>query len=203
MNQPTRRTVLCALLAATALHGAGAATVDAAGFVDQLGQRTVAALDRLGGDPAARRQAVSALLDETVDLALIARLCLGRHWRTAGKEQRTQYVDLFRANVLAVLSRRMSYYTGGEKFVVTASRPARDDAMVASEIIYATNDPPLKIEWRVRVTDGRPIIIDVLPEGVSLVLTYRSEFDEVVARSGMDGLLAELRDRAVARAKPA
>ena len=203
MNQPTRRTILCALLAATALHGAGAATVDAAGFVDQLGQRTIAALDRLGGDPAARRQAVSALLDETVDLALIARLCLGRHWRTAGKEQRTQYVDLFRANVLAVLSRRMSYYTGGEKFVVTASRPARDDAMVASEIIYATNDPPLKIEWRVRVTDGRPIIIDVLPEGVSLVLTYRSEFDEVVARSGMDGLLAELRDRAVARAKPA
>ena len=203
MNQPTRRTVLCALLAATALHGAGAATVDAAGFVDQLGQRTIAALDRLGGDPAARRQAVSALLDETVDLALIARLCLGRHWRTAGKEQRTQYVDLFRANVLAVLSRRMSYYTGGEKFVVTASRPARDDAMVASEIIYATNDPPLTIEWRVRVTDGRPIIIDVLPEGVSLVLTYRSEFDEVVARSGMDGLLAELRDRAVARAKPA
>jgi phospholipid transport system substrate-binding protein len=203
MNQPTRRTVLCALLAATALHGAGAATVDAAGFVDQLGQRTIAALDRLGGDPAARRQAISALLDETVDLALIARLCLGRHWRTAGKEQRTQYVDLFRANVLAVLSRRMSYYTGGEKFVVTASRPARDDAMVASEIIYATNDPPLKIEWRVRVTDGRPIIIDVLPEGVSLVLTYRSEFDEVVARSGMDGLLAELRDRAVARAKPA
>ena len=203
MNQPTRRTVLCALLAATALHGAGAATVDAAGFVDQLGQRTIAALDRLGGDPAARRQAVSALLDETVDLALIARLCLGRHWRTAGKEQRTQYVDLFRANVLAVLSRRMSYYTGGEKFVVTASRPARDDAMVASEIIYATNDPPLKIEWRVRVTDGRPIIIDVLPEGVSLVVTYRSEFDEVVDRSGMDGLLAELRDRAVARAKPA
>lgn len=203
MNQPTRRTVLCALLAATALHGAGAATVDAAGFVDQLGQRTIAALDRFGGDPAARRQAVSALLDETVDLALIARLCLGRHWRTAGKEQRTQYVDLFRANVLAVLSRRMSYYTGGEKFVVTASRPASDDAMVASEIIYATNDPPLKIEWRVRVTDGRPIIIDVLPEGVSLVLTYRSEFDEVVARSGMDGLLAELRDRAVARAKPA
>ena len=67
MNQPTRRTVLCALLAATALHRAGAATVDAAGFVDQLGQRTIAALDRLGGDPAARRQAISALLDETVD----------------------------------------------------------------------------------------------------------------------------------------
>jgi len=75
--------------------------------------------------------------------------------------------------------------------------------MVASEIVYTTNDPPLRIEWRVRIGGGRPIIVDVLPEGVSLVLTYRSEFDEVVGRSGLDGLLAELSDRAAARAKPA
>ena len=102
-------------------------------------------------------------------------------------------------NVLAVLSRRMSFYTGGEKFVVTASRPAGEDAMVASQIIYATNDPPLKIEWRVRVENGNPIIIDVLPEGVSLVLTYRSEFDEVISRNGLDGLLNELRTRAAAK----
>ena len=76
----------------------------------------------------------------------------------------------------------MSWYTGGEKFVVTSSRPAGDDTMVASEIVYTTNDPPLKIEWRVRGNDGKPTIIDVLPEGVSLVLTHRSEFDEVVAQ---------------------
>jgi ABC-type transporter MlaC component len=59
----------------------------------------------------------------------------------------------------------------------------------------------LRIEWRVRVEHGTATIIDVLPEGVSLVLTYRSEFDEVIARSGMGGLLDELRNRAAARAK--
>ncbi len=205
MIHPTRRVLLGAMLATASLRDGSAATdADAAGaFVDRLGQRTIEALDRVGSDPAARQKAISALLDEAVDLTLIARLCLGRHWRTATDAQRTEYVALFRANVLAVLSRRMGFYTGSEKFVVTGSRPAGDDAMVASQIVYATNDPPLKIEWRVRITDGRPIIIDVLPEGVSLVLTYRSEFDEVVSRSGMDGLLSELRDRAVAKAKPA
>jgi phospholipid transport system substrate-binding protein len=188
-----------------AIRHAGAATdaSEAGAFVDRLGQRTIAALDRIGSDAKARQEAISALLDESVDLALIARLCLGRHWRTADEAQRARYIQLFRANVLAVLSRRMGFYTGGEKFVVTASRPAGDDAMVASEIVYTTNDPPLRIEWRVRIGDGRPIIVDVLPEGVSLVLTYRSEFDEVVGRSGLDGLLAELSDRAAARAKPA
>ena len=205
MNRATRRAVLSAMAAMLAIRQAGAATdaSEAGAFVDRLGQRTIAALDRIGSDAAARQEAISALLDESVDLALIARLCLGRHWRTADETQRARYIELFRANVLAVLSRRMAFYTGGEKFVVTASRPAGDDAMVASEIVYTTNDPPLRIEWRVRIGDGRPIIVDVLPEGVSLVLTYRSEFDEVVGRSGLDGLLAELSDRAAARAKPA
>ena len=200
----TRRGLLAGALALGLVRPASATTVDAAGaFVDRLGQDTISVLDRVGKDPVARQQAIAALLDESVDLELIARLCLGRHWRTADETQRARYVELFRANVLAVLSRRMGFYTGGEKFVVTASRPAGDDAMVASEIVYTTNDPPLRIEWRVRIGDGRPIIVDVLPEGVSLVLTYRSEFDEVVGRSGLDGLLAELSDRAAARAKPA
>ena len=204
MIDTTRRSLLAGAVALAMLRPASATTVDAAGaFVDRLGQDTIAVLDRVGKDPAARQQAIAALLDESVDLELIARLCLGRHWRTASEAQRQQYVDLFRANVLAVLARRMGYYTGGEKFVVTAARPAGDDAMVASEIIYTTNDPPLKIEWRVRVTEGKPIIIDVLPEGVSLVLTYRSEFDEVVGRNGMDGLIAELRQRAAEKAKQA
>ena len=200
----TRRGLLAGALALGLVRPASATTVDAAGaFVDRLGQDTISVLDRVGKDPVARQQAIAALLDQSVDLELIARLCLGRHWRAASEAQREQYVDLFRANVLAVLARRMGYYTGGEKFVVTAARPAGDDAMVASEIIYTTNDPPLKIEWRVRVTEGKPIIIDVLPEGVSLVLTYRSEFDEVVGRNGMDGLIAELRQRAAEKAKQA
>lgn len=192
----TRRNVLIAAGVFAAGPARASVAEEAGAFVNRLGQRTIAALDRVKNDPSVRQQAISALLDETVDLTLIARLCLGRHWRTADEAQRIEYVALFRANVLAVLSRRMSWYTGGEKFVVTASRPAGDDTMVASEIVYTTNDPPLKIEWRVRGNDGKPTIIDVLPEGVSLVLTYRSEFDEVVARGGMAGLLIELRVRA-------
>ena len=199
----TRRAVLIAIVALATAPAHATVAEEAGAFVDRLGQGTIAALDRVGSDPAARQQAISALLDESVDLALIARLCLGRHWRIADDAQRAEYVALFRANVLAVLARRMSWYTGGEKFVVTASRPAGDDTMVASEIVYTTNDPPLKIEWRVRGNDGKPTIIDVLPEGVSLVLTHRSEFDEVVGRGGMAGLLSELRARATAKAKAA
>ena len=201
MSGLTRRAAAI-LLVATIVAPAHAATTDAAGgFVDKLGQDTIAVLDRIGPDEAARRKAIAALLDEAVDLELIARLCLGRHWRTASEGERAEYVRLFRDNVLAVLARRMGFYTGGERFVVTATQPAGGGAMGSSEIIYASNDPPRRVEGRVRINGGAPVIIDVLPEGVSLVLTYRSEFDEVMARGGMEGLLQELRARAKSQAR--
>ena len=79
----TRRDALIATAALAAGPARASVAEEAGAFVDQLGQRTIAALDRVGKDPTARQQAISALLDETVDLTLIARLCLGRHWRTA------------------------------------------------------------------------------------------------------------------------
>ncbi|MFZ1431126.1 MAG: ABC transporter substrate-binding protein [Geminicoccaceae bacterium] len=157
-------------------------------------------MDQVGSDSTARKQVISAILDQTVDLALIARLCLGRHWRSADEAQRTGYVALFKEIVLATLARRMGYYTGAERFVVTATRPAGDDTMVASEVVYASKDPPLRLEWRVRTNAANATIIDVLPEGVSMVLTYRSEFDSVVNQRGLSGLLAELKNRATAAA---
>jgi phospholipid transport system substrate-binding protein len=39
------------------------------------------------------------------------------------------------------------------------------------------------------------VAIDVIVEGVSLIVTQRSEFSAVIERRGMDGLLAELRQR--------
>ena len=77
--------------------------------------------------------------------------------------------------------------------MVTGTRPAGDDTMVNSRIDYV-GYPPLLLGWRVRET-GRPAIVDVVVEGVSMVLTIRSEFEGVVARSGIDGLLRELTAR--------
>jgi phospholipid transport system substrate-binding protein len=43
--------------------------------------------------------------------------------------------------------------------------------------------------------DGNLVAIDVIVEGISLIVTQRSEFSAVIERQGMDGLLAELRQR--------
>jgi phospholipid transport system substrate-binding protein len=139
------------------------------------------------------------LLNEPIDLDLVARLILGRHWRTANAAQQDEYLELFRAFALHTLASRLDVY-GGQNFEITGAKVVgRDDALVSTRIL--SDGPPLAVDWRVRQRDDdRMVAIDVIVEGVSLIVTQRSEFGAVIERQGMDGLLAELRRRAEIRA---
>ena len=139
--------------------------------------------------------ALVVLLDGPIDLDLVGRLILGRHWRTADDGQRQQYLELFRQYALANLASKLHLYQG-QSFEVTGAKVVSDkDALVTSRIL-SDGEPPLQVDWRLRERkDGGLVTIDLIVEGVSLIVTLRSEFGAVIERQGFDGLLAELRQR--------
>jgi phospholipid transport system substrate-binding protein len=193
-----RRRLLLAALPGLALlrsepAAALAAVPQAERFIGALGERTVAALARPGADEAARVRELAALLDEAVDLELLARLVLGRHWRAASDAQRREYVALFRAYARDSLAKRFSGYTGGERFAITGSRAVGEgDALVGTRIMLG-GGASVVVDWRVREIGGRPMIVDVVAEGVSLLVTNRAEFDSIVSARGVGGLLQQMR----------
>ncbi|MEZ5932543.1 MAG: ABC transporter substrate-binding protein [Alphaproteobacteria bacterium] len=135
------------------------------------------------------------LLDGSIDLDLVARLILARHWRAANEAQQAEYLKLFRAYALDSLASKLHIYNGQE-FEITDSKVAGKKDAVVRTLILSQDRPPLHVDWRIREhDDGRLIAIDVIVENVSLIVTQRSEFGAVVERSGIDGLLNELRRR--------
>ncbi|MGI9493301.1 MAG: MlaC/ttg2D family ABC transporter substrate-binding protein [Geminicoccaceae bacterium] len=135
------------------------------------------------------------LLDKWIDLDLVARLILARHWRTADEAQKQEYLKLFRAYALDSLASKLHIYNGQE-FEVTSSQPAGKRDAVVKTLIYSPDRPPLHVDWRLREKDdGNLVAIDLIVESVSMIVTQRSEFGAVVERNGMDGLLDELRQR--------
>jgi len=190
-----------ALLALVSWQGVRAEpSADAARtLIETVGQEVLDVLrDRSLSDQQKFDQLV-ALLNGPIDLDLVARLILGRHWRTANEAQRAEYLELFRAFALHTLASRLDVY-GGQDFEITGAKVVgRQDALVSTRIL--SEGPPLAVDWRVRELDDRSLVaIDVIVEGVSLIVTQRSEFGAVIERQGLDGLLAELRRRAEIRA---
>jgi phospholipid transport system substrate-binding protein len=191
-----RRAAVTVLLALAFLPGRPAAaggTRDAEGFVSALGERALAALGE-GGDEGQRLRSIAGLLEQAVDLDLVGRLVLGRHWQAATEAQRQEYGRLFRDYFRDGLARRLGACSGGARLALTGSREVGDgDTLVGTRLVLAGASAPVALEWRVRREGDRLVIIDVVAEGVSMLVANRAQFDAVIARSGMDGLLAQMR----------
>jgi phospholipid transport system substrate-binding protein len=168
-------------------------------LVETVGHKVLKTLRDPGLNDQQKFDQLVQLLNGPIDLDLVARLILGRYWRTASEAQRAEYLDLFRAFALHTLATRLDVY-GGQDFEITGAQAVGDhDAVVSTRIVGS--GPPIKVDWRVReLADHSLVAIDVIVEGVSLIVTQRSEFGAVIERQGMDGLLAELRRRAESRA---
>ena len=203
LTRPSRRALLAAC-AAVALLGPQAARADLGGaerFIQDLGDRTLAVLEQPVA-PQRKLDELKLLLDQSTDLELVARLVLGRYWRQATPEQQDEYVRLFKQLVMQTMAERFSWYTG-ETFEITGAKPVDErDTMVSTRILRPAGKPPIQVDWRVRETDGDFLLIDILAEGVSMVVTQRAEAAEVIGQNGIDGLLAQMRDRLAQRAKP-
>jgi phospholipid transport system substrate-binding protein len=172
------------------------ATVDAArALVQEVGDQVLAVMQDDSLDDRQKFHRLVDLLEGPIDLDLVARLILGRHWRTADQAQQERYLGLFRTYALDNLANRLHLFQG-EEFQITGARAAgANDAVVATRIRTAEGRP-LQVDWRLRDRDnGEIVAIDVIVEGVSLIVSLRSEFGSVIERRGMDGLLAELQRR--------
>lgn len=167
---------------------------EARDLVQDVGDQVLGILRDDGLDSQQKVTRLASLLEGPIDLELVARLILGRHWRTASPQQRGEYLELFQAFALDSLASQLHVYEGQE-FEVTGARVVGDRDAVVSTRIVSPERPPLDVDWRLRQVDDHLVAIDVIVEGVSLIVTQRSEFGSVVERRGLEGLLSELRQR--------
>jgi phospholipid transport system substrate-binding protein len=80
----------------------------------------------------------------------------------------------------------------GETFAVTGSKPLSDTDTAVTTQIERPGREPIKVDF---VVGPGPKIKDVRVEGVSLLVTKRSEFDSVVGQRGIDGLIQAMREK--------
>jgi len=189
--------------AAAAATPSGDADARAAAFMNQLWSRALELLNKKS--PAAERQArFRELFHQDFDSPGIARFVLGRYWRMASPEQQQEFLKLFDNYVVYVYTARLSDFEG-EQFKINGSRVDQGAVIVSTDVITPGAPTPLKVDWRLVDDDGSYKISDVIVEGVSMLVTQRSEFASVIQRHGgqLQGLLDAMREKAASAAAPA
>ena len=173
-----------------------AAAKDAENFIRQMGNKAFASLSEGGISDDQRTERFKALLEEAFDLPRIARFTLGRYWRVATDDEKSEYVALFEKFIILAYATRFQDLSG-KKFMVLQSRDiSANQSLVLSEIVIP-NQPAVKINWRVRSKEEKHKITDVMVEGISMSVTQRDEFVSVIRQTGgkVAGLINALRKK--------
>ena len=161
-------------------------------FVRQLGERTIEVLSNESYTAEDRMARYRELLRDGFAVNIIGRFALGRYWRTASPELREEYLALFQEFVLDIYSKRLDGFSG-EIFTIVKSQTLDETDTLVSTEISGGDGPSIRVDYRVRSFEDKFQIVDVLVEGISLIVTQRSEFASIINRDGIEGLLGKLR----------
>ncbi len=130
-----------------------------------------------------------------IDFQEATRLAVGRAWRQASPEQKKKLVEEFRSMLVRTYSNAIGAYQGQTmKVLPSHNKPGDTEATVRNQYIRP-GAKPVAVEYQMHKTDQGWKIYDIAVEGISLVITYRSEFDQVVKQGGIDALIKRLREK--------
>ncbi|OJX72689.1 phospholipid-binding protein MlaC [Magnetospirillum sp. 64-120] len=195
-----RRSFLTAVLAVSASVSArpllAAPAPDAGAFILGLAESAMNTVAIKDLSDAERSNRFRNLFVDTFDLPEISRFVLGRYWRSASEAQRTEFQKLFEDIQVYTWTRRFKEYNG-ETLELGTVKAEGEDFIVDSQMKRAKL-APINVSWRVRRSGETFHILDIIVEGASMAITFRSDYSAVLSSQGgkMDGLLDVMRKKA-------
>ncbi len=174
----------CGAMAGTALVPARAwalTTAQASGLVDQV-TAEITRIINSGQSEATMLRDFERMLSRYADMPTIAQSVLGPPARAASASQLRAFADAFKGYMARKYGRRFREFIGGTVHVTGAQDTGRFVEVVG--LVDMPTTAPFEVRFRVWDRSGQALFIDLLIEGVSLVITERSEMGSLLERNG-------------------
>jgi len=144
-------------------------------------------------DQKEKEKKINEIVTPIFDFPLMAKLALGRkHWPALTAAQQEKFTSLFVERLKTSYRENMSLYTD-EKVQL---RPAevKNKTVCYIPLELTSKDKKVNILYKLQKVDKRWKIYDVEIQGVSILLTYRSQFDDILQKGTVADLLARLEE---------
>ena len=192
-----RRVVLVsAVAAAVGLFGTPAIAADApAQFIQGVADEVIQIVKQAKGPD--REAAIGRILTSSFDLGYMGRAALGTHWDGTTEPERERYLKAALSAESHAYSERFGQYAG-QTLAVGRVVPRPNGISLVESKLNQSDGSPISIQWEVRDTGQGLRITDVKVEGVSMVMTRRSDFNSYIQGHGgqVEPLIQELEKRA-------
>ena len=127
------------------------------------------------------------IAENNVDIDGIGLYTLGKYRKIISEDERIKYKKLFKSYFLKSFSSRLVDYSD-PKINVVSEKKINEKYTIVTTILEATSkNPQIKIDWRIYTKNPeRPLIRDLIVEGLSLARTQKEEFNSIIQNNNGD-----------------
>ena len=134
-----------------------------------------------------KAKAIEKIALENVDIKALGMYTLGDVRKNLDQSILEEYDKLFEKYFLKSLTSRLTDYSSNKFEVLNEEKKSAKYTIVQSKIIASNDQPEIKIDWRIYTKDPlKPLIRDLIVEGLSLARTQREEFASILNSNNND-----------------
>jgi len=153
-------------------------------------EAAIAVLEKNDLDLQEKNKQIIEIVTPLFNFPLMAKLSLGKkYWPGLVKEDRQKFTELFTKRLKASYLDKLTLYTD-EKVVFKTPVQEKRKIKIQTELISKNNTISMLYKFH-KSTDSW-LIYDIEIQGVSIISTYRSQFDQVLSKGTIDDLLIKL-----------
>ena len=127
------------------------------------------------------------IAETNVDINGIGMYTLGKYRKNLSEDQKIKYKKLFKSYFLKSFSSRLVDYSDPKISVVSEKKINEKYTIVSTVLEETSKNPEIKIDWRIYTKNpDRPLIRDLIVEGLSLARTQKEEFKSILQNNEGD-----------------
>jgi len=156
-------------------------------FVEELVDDAIKTLSNKSISKADKNKKIEEIALANVDIDALGMYTLGDIRKTLDENNLKKYKTLFEKYFLKSLTSRLTDYSSQKFEVLSADQKSDSYNIVSSRIVESASQPEIKIDWRIYTKDpSKPLIRDLIVEGLSLAKTQKEEFASILNSNNND-----------------
>lgn len=141
----------------------------------------------------AKKQEVRNIIGARFDYRAMSQRTLAQNWRKATDAEKDQFVSLYTKLLQDTYLVLVEEYTN--ESVEYRNEKIHKEKYAQVDTVIVAPDKEIPVIYKARLKDDGWYVYDVVIEGVSMISNYRSSYQEIAKREGIDGLIAKLEEK--------
>ena len=156
-------------------------------FVNELVTDVIKRLSDKSLNQEEKEKFVELIAVENVDINALGLYTLGELRKSSSDQDIDNYQKAFKKYFLKSLTSRLSDYSSSEFEVLNSDQKSSNYTIVSSQVEPENGGPKIKIDWRIYTKNPeKPLIRDLIVEGLSLARTQKEEFASILSSNTND-----------------